>query len=89
MLTNKRAQTFTQVAGHCTYAKIVRRNGRAMIRDRVSVLVWKTSIGNFVLAFDLTTEGISGAYVDAAENYSLKEEVLFFRWVEQSGRLLP
>ena len=89
MLKNKRAQTFTQVAGHCTYAKIVRRNGRAMIRDRVSVLVWKTSIGNFVLAFDLTTEGISGAYVDAAENYSLKEEVLFFRWVEQSGRLLP
>ena len=89
MLKNKRAQTFTQVAGHCTYAKIVRRNGRAMIRDRVSVLVWKTSIGNFVLTFDLTTEGISGAYVDAAENYSLKEEVLFFRWVEQSGRLLP
>lgn len=89
MLKNKRAQTFTQVAGHCTYAKIVRRNGRAMIRDRVSVLVWKTSIGNFVLTFDITTEGISGAYVDAAENYSLKEEVLFFRWAEQSGRLLP
>ena len=89
MFKNQRAQTFTQVAGDCTYAKIVRRNSQALIRDRVSVLVWKTSIGSFVLAFDLTADGINGVYVDSAENYSLKEEVLFFRWVEASGRLLP
>lgn len=31
--------------------------------------------------------GINGVYVDAEENYSLKEEVLFFRWVEESGRI--
>lgn len=89
MLKNKRAQTFTQVAGECTYAKIVRRNSQAFIRDRVSVLVWKTPIGCFVLAFDLTTDGISGVYVDAAEKYSLQEELLFFRWVDCEGNLLP
>lgn len=89
MLKNQRAQTFTQVAGDCTYAKIVRRNSQALIRGRVSVLVWKTSIGSFVLAFDLTTDGISGVYVDAAENYSLQKEVLFFRWVDCEGNLLP
>lgn len=89
MLKNQRAQTFTQVAGDCTYAKTVRRNSQALIRDRVSVLVWKTSIGSFVLAFDLTTDGISGVYVDAAENYSLQKEVLFFRWVDCEGNLLP
>ena len=88
VLKGKPEKIFTQVAGNCTYAKIVRRNNKALIRDRVSVLVWKTSIGSFVLAFDLTSDGISGVYVDAAENYSLKEELLFFRWVEQSGRLL-
>ena len=80
---------FAQVSGDCAYAKIVRRNNKAMIRDRVSVLVWKTAIGNFVLAFDLTPDGIGGVYVDVAENYSVTEEVLFFRWVEESGRLLP
>lgn len=89
MFKNQRAQTFTQVAGDCTYAKIVRRNSQALIRDRVSVLVWKTSIGSFVLAFDLTTDDISGVYVDAAENHSLQEEVLFFRWVDCEGNLLP
>lgn len=67
----------------------MRSNNQALIRDRKSVLVWKTPIGIFVLAFDLTTEGVSGAYVDAAENYSLKEEVLFFRWVDCEGNLLP
>lgn len=85
----KPEKIFTQIAGDCNYAKIVRRNNKALIRDRVSVLVWKTSVGNFVLAFDLTAYGINGVYLDSAENYSLKEEVLFFRWVEQSGRLLP
>lgn len=89
MLKNKRAQTFTQVAGDCVYAKIVRSNNQALIRDRVSVLFWKTPIGSFVLAFDLTAEGISGVYIDAAENYSLREEVLFFRWVDCEGNLLP
>lgn len=89
ILKNKRAQTFTQVVGNCGYAKIVRSNNQALIRDRKSVLVWKTPIGIFVLAFDLTTEGVSGAYVDAAENYSLKEEVLFFRWMDCEGNLLP
>ena len=87
ILKNKRAQTFTQVAGDCVYAKIVRSNNQALIRDRESVLVWKTPIGSFVLAFDLTTDGISGVYVDAAENYSLQEEVLFFRWVNCEGKL--
>ena len=85
----KPEKIFTQVSGDCAYAKILRRNNKAFIRDRVSVLVWKTSIGSFVLAFDLTADGINGVYVDSAENYSLKEEVLFFRWVEASGRLLP
>lgn len=85
----KPEKIFTQVSGDCAYAKILRRNNKALIRDRVSVLVWKTSIGSFVLAFDLTADGINGVYVDSAENYSLKEEVLFFRWVEASGRLLP
>lgn len=88
MFKNKRGQTFTQVAGDCTYAKIVRSNNQALIRDRESVLVWRTSIGSFVLAFDLTSDGINGVYVDAAENYSLKEEVLFFRWVGCKGELL-
>ena len=69
--------------------RFLKVNNKALIRDRVSVLVWKTSIGSFVLAFDLTADGINGVYVDSAENYSLKEEVLFFRWVEASGRLLP
>lgn len=87
-LKNQGTQTFTQAAGDCTYAKIVRRNSQALIRDRVSVLVWKTSIGSFVLAFDLTTDGISSVYVDVAENYSLQEEVLFFRWVGCKGELL-
>ena len=85
----KPEKIFTQVSGDCAYAKILRRNNKTLIRDRVSVLVWKTSIGSFVLAFDLTADGINGVYVDSAENYSLKEEVLFFRWVEASGRLLP
>lgn len=85
----KPEKIFTQVSGDCAYAKILRRNNKALIRDRVSVLVWKTSIGSFVLAFDLTADGINGVYVDSAENYSLKEEVLSFRWVEASGRLLP
>lgn len=85
----KAEKIFTQLSGSCTYAKILRRNNKAFIRDRESVLVWKTPIRSFVLAFDLTTEGISGVYIDQAENYSLKEEVLFFRWVEESGRLLP
>ncbi len=85
----KQGKIFTQLSGSCTYAKILRRNNKAFIRDRESVLVWKTPIGSFVLAFDLTANGINGVYVDAEENYSLKEEVLFFRWVEESGRLLP
>lgn len=85
----KPVKIFTQLSGNCTYAKILRRNNKALIRDRESVLVWKTPIGSFVLAFDLTMEGISGVYIDQAENYSLKEEVLFFCWVEESGRLLP
>lgn len=85
----KPEKIFTQIAGDCNYAKIVRRNNKALISDRVSVLVWKTSVDNFVLAFDLSADGINGVYLDSAENYSLKEEVLFFRWVEESGRLLP
>ena len=85
----KQGKIFTQLSGSCTYAKILRRNNKAFIRDRESVLVWKTPIGSFVLALDLTANGINGVYVDAEENYSLKEEVLFFRWVEESGRLLP
>ena len=85
----KSVKIFTQLSGSCTYAKILRRNNKALICDRESVLVWKTPIGSFVLAFDLTANGINGVYVDAEENYSLKEEVLFFRWVEESGRLLP
>lgn len=85
----KPEKIFSQLSGDCAYAKIVRRNNKALIRDRLSVLVWKTPIGSFVLAFDLTADGINGVYLDSAENYSLKEEVLFFRWVEQSGRLLP
>ena len=85
----KQGKIFTQLSGSCTYAKILRKNNKAFIRDRESVLVWKTPIGSFVLAFDLTANGINGVYVDAEENYSLKEEVLFFRWVEESGRLLP
>ncbi len=89
MLKNKRAQTFYQASGDCVYAKILRRNNHALIRDRASALVWKTSIGSFVLAFDLTSDGISAVYVDAAENYSVKEEVLFFRWVNCAGSLLP
>ena len=84
----KPEKIFAQVPRDCTYAKIVRRNSQSLIRDRVSVLVWKTPIGSFVLAFDLATEGISGVYVDAAENYSLKEEVLFFHWVGCKGELL-
>lgn len=88
VLKNQGAQTFTKVDGNCIYAKIVRRSGQALVRDRESVLVWKTPIGSFVLAFDLASDGISGVYVDAAENYSLKEEVLFFRWVGCKGELL-
>lgn len=88
-LKNQGAQTFTKIAEDCIYAKIVRRNNQALIRDRESVLVWKTPIGSFVLAFDLTSEGISSVYVDVAENYSLQEEVLFFRWVGCKGNLLP
>ena len=83
------AKTVRILERNHTYAKILRKNNKAFIRDRESVLVWKTPIGSFVLAFDLTANGINGVYVDAEENYSLKEEVLFFRWVEESGRLLP
>ncbi len=73
----KQGKIFTQLSESCTYAKILRRNNKAFIRDRESVLVWKTPIGSFVLAFDLTANGINGVYVDAEENYSLKEEVCF------------
>lgn len=77
-----------QITDDCVYVKIVRRNNQAVTRDSVRILVWNTPSGSLVLAFDLTIEDISGVFVDAAENYFLKEEVLFFRWINCEGNLL-
>lgn len=77
LIKNRGTGTFSQFPGTCHYIKAAPKNNRAIIRGREYVLLWKTSLGDFVLAFDVYQYGIQAVYIDSASNYRLEEYKTF------------